>query len=170
MKKAVVYKSKYGATKQYAEWIAKELNCPVFEHSKITPEELESCEVVIYGGGLYAGVINGIKWAKKCDTKKLIIFAIGLTTPETINLETLSKPLPPHAKLFYFRGKQDSKNLSLPHKLGMKILKSMLSKKSPQKLTAEEKGILEALNGDADFTDKSAIQPLINYVRSEIHE
>lgn len=170
MKKAVVYKSKYGATRQYAEWIAKELNCPVFEQSKITPEELKSCEVVVYGGGLYAGMINGIKWAKKYDNKKLIIFAVGLTTPETINLETLSKPLPLHAKLFYFRGKQDSGELSLPHKLGMKILKSMLSKKSPEKLSAEEKGILEALNGDADFIDKSAIQPLIEYVRSETHE
>ena len=30
MKPAVIYKSKYGATKQYAEWIAAELGCPVF--------------------------------------------------------------------------------------------------------------------------------------------
>jgi len=38
-KTVVIYKSKYGKTKQYAEWIAAELNAPLFDHTEIKPHQ-----------------------------------------------------------------------------------------------------------------------------------
>ena len=52
---AVIYKSKYGSTKQYAEWIAQALDAPLFEASSVNPAQLAEYDVVVYGGGLYAG-------------------------------------------------------------------------------------------------------------------
>lgn len=48
---AVIYKSKYGSTKQYAEWIAKELDASLFEATNIKPSQLLDYDVVVYGGG-----------------------------------------------------------------------------------------------------------------------
>ena len=36
----VIYKSKYGSTKQYAQWIAEELNTSLFEATSIDPSQL----------------------------------------------------------------------------------------------------------------------------------
>lgn len=57
---AVVYASKYGSTKQYAQWIAEELSADLFESNKIPINELKEFDTIIYGGGLYAGTIKGI--------------------------------------------------------------------------------------------------------------
>ena len=42
----VTYNSKTGFTKKYAQWIAEELNCPIFEATKIKKSELQytSCK------------------------------------------------------------------------------------------------------------------------------
>ena len=62
MKKAlVVYKSAYGSTKKYAEWIADELKCDILEKDKCKKEQLKDYDIIIYGGGLYAGKVNGIE-------------------------------------------------------------------------------------------------------------
>lgn len=50
----VIYQSKYGATKKYAEWLAEELLCDLIETKKATIEQIEKYDVVILGGGIYA--------------------------------------------------------------------------------------------------------------------
>ncbi len=54
MKTIVVYKSKSGYTKTYAEWISSELNCDLKCAEDIKIDELLKYDVIIYGGGLYA--------------------------------------------------------------------------------------------------------------------
>lgn len=58
-KTAVVFKSKYGSTKKYAQWIAEELSCDIFERKNVKSDDLEAYDTVIYGGGLYAGGVKG---------------------------------------------------------------------------------------------------------------
>lgn len=81
MKIIVIYKSKSGYTKTYAEWISKDLNCDIKDVKDITISELEGYDVIIYGGGLYATGINGISILKKnyhlLKNKKLIVWATG---------------------------------------------------------------------------------------------
>lgn len=60
MKTVVVYKSKSGFTKKYAEWLAEKLPADIFEASQITAEAMTAYDTVIYGAGLYAGGINEI--------------------------------------------------------------------------------------------------------------
>ena len=51
---AVVYKSYYGSTKRYAQWIAEEAKADCFEYSEIEAKKLMEYDTIIYGGGLYA--------------------------------------------------------------------------------------------------------------------
>lgn len=171
MNTAVIYKSKYGATKKYAEWLANELNCPAFEGSKISPKELAQFDLIIYGGGLYAGRINGVSFVTKNQCKKLVVFTVGLNNPaatdytEIIN-QNIPKELLSSAKTFHLHGGLGYKELSFLHKIGIKVLRAMLNKKPLAERSEDDKAILEAYGGKVDFTDKSSIKPIIEYVHS----
>ena len=86
---AVVYKSKYGTTKQYAEWIAEELNASLFEVSSIKPLHLMDYDVIVYGGGLYASRIDGVKFVTKNPCNSLVIFTVGLADPNVTDYSAI---------------------------------------------------------------------------------
>ena len=65
MKALIIYKSKTGFTKWYAEFIAKEVDGNLMDFKEVTAEIMSEYDVVVYGGGLYAGMINGYKKAKE---------------------------------------------------------------------------------------------------------
>jgi menaquinone-dependent protoporphyrinogen IX oxidase len=56
----VMYFSKYGHTKKYAEWIALELNGDIYNIKNIKSSILKNYDAIILGSGLYAGKIEGI--------------------------------------------------------------------------------------------------------------
>lgn len=64
-KTAVIYKSKYGSTKKYAQWIAEELGADLMETDKTKLSALQNYDVIVYGGGLYAGGVSGISLVTK---------------------------------------------------------------------------------------------------------
>ena len=57
MKGIIVYKSKYGSTKKYAEWIAEETGYDCVECGKVKTESIKEYDTLIFGGGLYASGI-----------------------------------------------------------------------------------------------------------------
>ena len=65
MKYLVICDSQYGFTEQYARWIAEELGCPCVARKDVKPEQLQKYDGLIYGGGLYAGGVSGLKWFAK---------------------------------------------------------------------------------------------------------
>ena len=83
MNTIVVYKSKYGSTKTYAEWIKEELNCDIADAKSVSIDDLLKYDNIIYGGGLYAEIINGVhlltKNFDKLKDKKIAIFTTGIT-------------------------------------------------------------------------------------------
>ena len=59
MKGIVVYKSKYGATKKYAQWLCEETGFDMCEVSEAKIENLVEYEVIVFGGGVY--IKQGVK-------------------------------------------------------------------------------------------------------------
>lgn len=178
-KTAVIYESKYGSTKRYAQWIAEALSCPLFERREFPVQQLSEYEVVIYGGGLYAGGISGIKLITKNQTllsnKKVILFTCGLADPENPDnissiRKSLEKTLSPemlnHIQIFHLRGGIDYPRLSFIHRSMMAMLRRMLLKKDADSLTQEDRQLLETYGKCVNFTDPEAIRPIINYINS----
>lgn len=173
MKTVVIYKSKTGFTKKYAEWIAEELSADIFQGSKVNADVLATYDTVVYGGGLYAGGINGIKLIKrnldKLKDKKVIAFATGASpakeeTIREIENNNFSVEQQKHIKFFYLRGGFDYNRLNPFYKILMTLLKSKL--KSKTELKPDEKGMLEAYEEPVDFTNKKNIDEIISYVNS----
>ena len=82
----VTYKSITGFTKQYAEMIAKELDCQALDFKEVSGETMSGYETVIFGGRFHAGFVDGLKKAKELfkesKATRLIVFATG-ATPNT---------------------------------------------------------------------------------------
>ena len=168
---AVIYKSNYGSTKQYAEWIAEALEASLFEASSIKPAQLMDYDVVIYGGGLYAGGINGAKLVAKSPCKTLILFTVGYADPKNTNYSAASlKPFTPeqlaNLKMFHFRGAMDYEKLGLIHKGMMAAVRKVIQKKPIEKREGWESAIIESYGSKINLIDKSTIEPLVEYVRT----
>ena len=169
---AVIYQSKYGSAKQYAEWIAQALDAPLFERGRVKPPQLLDYDLVIYGGGVYAGSIAGVDLVAKNPCKNLILFTVGLFDPQTADYTDLLKALPAEkrqtAKVFHLRGGLDRQKLGLVHKGIMAVVKKTLAKKDPSLLSNEDKAMLESLGGKVDYTDKDSIAPLVAFAREQL--
>lgn len=173
MKAVVIYKSKTGFVKKYAEWIAEELSADIFEASKVTSDMLTTYDVVIYGGGLYAVGINGIKLIMqnlhKLEGKKVVVFATGASPfrEEAINEvrdKNFTYEQQKHIRFFYLRGGFDYSKLKPFDKVLMTLLKWKLKRKKV--LIPDERGMLAAYDKPADFTRKKNIDEIITYVTS----
>jgi len=173
-KTAVIYKSKYGHTKQYAEWIAESLEADLFEESEISSSELAGYSTIIFGGGLYASGINGISLITKnfdsIKDKKLIVYTVGLASPvdSSIYKPIIEKNIPKEMRnsirFFHLRGGIDYSELNIIHKGMMAMLKKMVEKKDEKEKTEEDRQMLETYGRKVDFTDKNSIIPIVDYV------
>jgi menaquinone-dependent protoporphyrinogen IX oxidase len=80
-KTLVLYFTRHGTTKEYAEWIASELNGDIYNIKNIQNNVLENYDTIILGSGLYAGKIAGlnifISNYEKIKNKKLVLFTCG---------------------------------------------------------------------------------------------
>ena len=178
MKSVVVYRSKYGTTKKYAEWISESLSCDIYESRQINPGRLASFDNIIYGGALYAGGLIGIDILTKnydaiCE-KNIVVFTCGLGDPkEKENIDNIrqslskvfTKGMQQKIKVFHLRGGIDYSKLNFAHKSMMSMMNRMLKKKDPETLKEEERQMLDTYGGKVDFTDRHSIQPIIDHIK-----
>jgi menaquinone-dependent protoporphyrinogen IX oxidase len=175
MKTIVIYKSKTGYTKKYAEWLAEELSADIFEASKVNIKMLNQYHTIIYGGSLYAVGINGVrlitKNIDKLKNKKIVVFATGASPAreEVINEvrdSNFTKEQQQYLKFFYLRGGFNYSKLNFFDKFLMSLLKKKIKSKKPEELTTDDKGMLAIYDRVVDYTKKSNIDPIIDYVLS----
>ena len=173
-KTIVIYDSKYGHTKQYAEWIAKECSCAALPRKQASSATLSDYDTIIYGGGLYAGGVSGINLLTEnydlLTTKNVILFTCGLADPENKEnvahiREALSKVLSSdmmsHFQIFHLRGGIDYKRLNLIHKAMMGMMRKMLLGKNPSERSAEDEELLRTYGKVVDFTDRNSTSALV---------
>ena len=157
----IIYKSKYGTTKRYAQWLSEALDADLFAYGKISPEQVAKHDNIIIGGGVYAGKIAGLGMLEKnyelFSEKKLAVFAVGGNEATPENKKTLSaanlcgklSSIP----FFYFQGALDITKLHFPTK---QIMQLILKKQSQNGQEAPQA---------FDFTNTEALAPLIEYFK-----
>ncbi len=174
MKGIVVYKSKYGSTKRYAEWIAEELGFDISDAKYVNIDDLIKYDAVVYGGGLYAEVINGVHLITKnielLENKRLAVFSTGITPLECreyydkyVVEKNFRNEKTKQIKVFNFMGKMISSELSFVHRTALAGLKKLMSSK--ENPTPMEKMLVELCDADGDFSDKESIYALVKYIK-----
>ena len=174
MKTIVVYKTKYGSTKTYAEWIAEELSCEAVDVKDADIQKLSEYDTIIYGGGIYAEVINGVsiitKNLDKLQDKKIAVYTTGITPldcrayyDEYVIKKNFKDGVPDNIRLFNFLGKMKMDELSLVHRTALKSLKKLMQgKKNPSEM---EKMLVDLCDADGDFSNREDIAELVKYIK-----
>ena len=174
MNAIVVYKTKYGSTETYARWIAQELGCEAVDAKNVKAQELSAYDTIVYGGGLYAEVINGVSLiTKNLDIlagKKIVVFSTGITPIDCrgyydtyVIKKNFKNGVPENLRIFNFLGKMKMDELSMVHRTALKTLKKIMSsKENPSEM---EKLLVELCDADGDFCDRASIKELVEYAK-----
>jgi menaquinone-dependent protoporphyrinogen IX oxidase len=168
MKGLVIYKGKYGATKQYAMWIGQELQLPVASADRFHINELSKYDFFILGSSVYIGKLEIKDWLKKnfnvLQNKKIFFFQVAGSPVEQIekrqsyNKASLPPSILKKAQFYYLPGRMIMRNLSgwdrFMLKMGAKLTKDPVEKK--------------AMLTDFDHVKKEKVIPIIEGVRTFI--
>lgn len=163
-KSIVIYKSKTGFSERFAKWIGEELSCDTIPYAKRNTVNLAGYDTVIYGGGIYAGSIGGLKWFKEklpaLNNKKVIVFASG-STPEDSPAaaqalrQNFTDEEWSQVKAYYFQGGLNYEKMGLGSKIMMSMFRSMLKKQEG------DSEAYRAIAASYDCASKEAVKPLV---------
>jgi hypothetical protein len=172
----VVYASKQGSTRQYAEWIAEDLSARVLPFTQARSADLEGADTVILGSAVRMGSLLLGKWIREnwriLSARRLILFSVSATPPgnEKELRETLEKSLSPdmieRMTWVPLHGRLTIATLPLPLRLVMKAAsrpRADAGKGSPAGTPAE-------LMLEFDGVSRESIAPILKAARSAVSE
>jgi menaquinone-dependent protoporphyrinogen IX oxidase len=164
MKGIIIYKGKYGATEQYATWLADALKLIRIKTDIAAPDIIAQYDVVIMGSSIYVGQLVINKWLKQhselLSKKKLFLFVVSgsTTNDELLQQQVLDKNLDPllrdKVKVFFLPGRCRKSRLSWKDRIVLKM--GAWLEKDPQKKRVMENGF--------DNMDKKALDLIIEAV------
>jgi len=140
----VIYKSKYGATAQYAQWISASLKLPLFEIDELDYYNLNKYDFIVLGSSVYIGKLLIKKWLKNnlaeiCNKKIFLFVVCSMPLDQKDKLDsyiTASVPaeIRNRCNIFFLPGKLKIQGLSFVDnfmlKMGARLAKSKAEKKS----------------------------------------
>ncbi len=144
MKGIVIYKGKYGATKQYALWAGQALNLPVMTAENIHGSPLKQYDFLVIGTSVYIGKLQIRKWLKEnlalLRGKKIFLFQVaGTPTHEkekrqAYNRASIPEELLNDCTFFFLPGRMIMDKLSWMDrfmlKMGARLTKDPVEKSS----------------------------------------
>lgn len=175
MKIIIVYKSQYGSSRQYAQWLADMLNCTTAAVSDINLTKLQTYDVIVYIGGLYAGSVNGYKQLRKLlpalSDKKMVLCMVGSTNPAaqekyqayfTNNVPEQYRDI---VTPFALRGDQLFSRMSGLHRLMMNVPKAATNKIPAAQRTADDRDFLANFGRDIHYAKPENLHDAAAYIK-----
>lgn len=162
---AVVYKSKRGSTKQYAQWIAEETGADLFDADQCKSPDLSDYDTIVFGGWLRAGGLQGIEFLRKnMDTfcvKDVLAFAVGLNVDgiaarqecRDINFKKELENVP----CYFLRGAYQPDKIKGGDKIIMGIMKKLMGDNNPE--------LKDAIINGADYVERNEIKYIVEALR-----
>ncbi|MCP4179449.1 MAG: hypothetical protein GY756_16950 [bacterium] len=163
MKGIIIYKSKYGTTRQYAQWIEEETKFECISLKKLKMKKLLDSDVIVIGCSIMAGHPSLSKWIKrnwsKLNNKKIYLFSTSGAHSSDPSLNKgfeASLPKEISSKISYYplSGKMVFDTLSGIDKMFMKIGQKI--EKDPI--------VKEKMLEDTDKIKRDEILPLVSAV------
>ncbi|WP_157986589.1 flavodoxin domain-containing protein [Chitinophaga alhagiae] len=161
MKGIVLFKGKYGATMQYAIWVAAALNTQAIKAEFVSEKDLSGLDYVIIGTSVYIGKLQLANWLRQhaawLKGKKLIFFIVaGTPLHETEKLRSYYEGGVPallrdQAGVHFLPGSLRFKKLSLMDKL-LLTMGSRMAKWRGENINTK----------DYNSVSREHIQPILN--------
>lgn len=164
MKTVVIYQSSTGFTKQYAQWIASDLECDAIDIKKLSGNDLKQYDYIIYGGWIMGNMIMGLKKIMNMNPKQLVVFAVGSTQDsEEIRNAIREQNQLGETPFFYVEGGFRFDKLNFMTRTILKMLKKSIAKKTDK--TEQDIYMEKILGTSFDHSDVRYIASLVAYVK-----
>lgn len=172
MKTIIIYHSKTGFTKRYAEWLAQDIGGVCLPYGKRKGADLAAYDAIVFGGRLQAGAVHGAKWffgqAAKLPGKRLALFFTGAMPPDPQAIErAVAQNVPPQERgripAFYLWGGLCYEKMGLADRAMMAAFRRMLAaKKAPG---PEEREAAKMVANSYDMAKRENLRELEAYLR-----
>lgn len=170
----IIYKSKTGFTKKYADWIHEDVKCNLKTLDNVKKEDIDKHDVIIYGAPVHAGRIFGLVKIKKLidfDNKRMIIYATGAAP----NSEEIIKPIIDNnladceskVRFFYFESGLNYENMNFFNRGLMRTFSKMLNAKKDK--TESEQEMSKTIMSSYDNSKKEYIVPLTTLLKEYLN-
>lgn len=168
----IMYQSRYGSTKKYAEWLREKTGFDIIRTKEIKPDMLDKYDVIILGGGVYASGVLGLSFLKKniskLKGKKLAVFCVGaspydekaIAQAREVHFKDEMKSVP----LFYCRGAWDEAEMSFGDRTLCRMLQKAVAKQDPATYEPWQSALMCAVGQKCDWTDEKYLKPLLEYI------
>lgn len=169
----ILYRSRYGSSRKYAEWIADETGYTCMEERSSGKDMIGEYDTVILVGPVYASGITIMPFLKRhlgeLKGKRTAVFCVGATPmDETGFRQFYSQNFPKElhgTPCFYGRGAWNKKAMNLTDRLMCMILRKSLKRQSPSEYEPWQEALAEASGKVCDWTDRKYLQPLLDWDR-----
>ena len=166
-KTIIIYRSKTGFSRRYAQWLAEDLRCQAADYRERNRLRLPEYGTIILAGGLYAGQMCGLGWLKKqlsgLAGKRIAALAVDCAPADMPDLpertEKLFGPLP-QVRGFYCQGGLDYEHMGAVDRAMMAALRASLRGKP------EMADMLAGISRSFDAADRSSLAPLVQWARN----
>lgn len=171
----IMYQSKYGATKKYAEWLSEATGYDCIEAKKAKPDFIQKHDVIVFGGGVYASGIAGLQFLKKSMSglshQKVAVFAVGASPYDEKAISQIKelhfKDALAEVPLFYCRGAWDEEKMTFGDRTLCKMLQKAVAKQNPDEYEPWQKALMCAEGKKCDWTDRKYLEPLLEYLQGK---
>lgn len=159
----IAYQSKYGSTKQYAEWIHQEINGDLVNIENGDKPDLARYDIIIIGGSVRVGNIVIAPFIKDhwsvLEGKKVILFTTSGTPPQHPKIQSIyEKSLPEEIrkeiKYFPLHGRISRENLTFFDKFLITLGKIM----------EQDETLKKDMGKDFDGVHRENLSPLLEYL------
>lgn len=143
MKGIIIYNGKYGATRQYGEWLRESLQLPLVHTAAIRGEELAGFDFFIIGSAVYMGKLKTREWLRDnlpwLSRKRIFFFQVaGVPVEETekragYDRDSIPAELAASSNSFFLPGRMQTSKLGWKDRLIVKLLHFFTKKKAEQK-------------------------------------
>ena len=163
---AVVYATKYGHTKQYAEWLKEETGADIFAAASFTSTKALEYKAVVFAGGVYGDKILIMDWLKKnlgqVNVNKMIVAAVSwyCNDSEEAKARLITENYPEQFKnvvpLIVINSGIDKKKTSVMDKAQLLAAQTSINKHDVR--TADDINALAIIKGYSDSTSKDNLK------------
>lgn len=171
MKTLILYCSKTGNTKTYAEDLAKAVDGDVYPLKKLKPKKWLEYDTIVFGGWIMGGSIQGLdKFLQSWDLisdKNVIVFADGMGVPDSATRASLVEQNVLdiyHIRFYQLRGSFDFKKIKFPYNF---LLNNTLIQMQKDPKQAETAKALEYFKETPlEYYDHEKMDRMISVIRS----
>lgn len=168
----IMYQSRYGSTRKYAEWLSEKTGFDLIKTKEAKVNMMDKYDVIILGGGVYASGVLGLSFIKKnissLKGKKLAVFCVGaspydekaIAQVRELHFKNEMKDVP----LFYCRGAWDEDKMSFGDRTLCRMLQKAVAKQDPATYEPWQSALMCAVGQKCDWTDEKYLKPLLEYI------